>query len=110
MKPLKKIGIREAYVYRHEPECARVLADFCWRVLMSVALGILIFSSTYGMMKLSSVIEENDGIFAQSVNTVQPAPKLDKIRLQNTLSAFREREARFNALKAGVQKIADPSK
>lgn len=110
MKPSAKIGIREAYAYRHEPECTRMLADFYWRILMSVALAILFLSLVYGVIKLSAVIEENDKIFAQSINTTQPAPKLNKTQLQDTLTAFREREDRFNALKSGAQKIPDPSR
>jgi type II secretory pathway component PulC len=109
MKTSVKIGIREAYVYRHKPECARALANFYWRVLLSVALCILVFSLVYGIHKLFSVIAENDRIFSQGVNTVQPVPKLDKAQLQSTLSAFQDRSDRFNSLRSGAQKISDPS-
>ncbi|MDO8521702.1 MAG: hypothetical protein Q7S08_00230 [bacterium] len=102
------ISIRDAYAHKHRPECVRVLADFYWRVLLSIALVILLLSLGYGILELSAVIGE--GAVAQKTDVIQPAPKLNKTQLQNTLNAFVEREARFNALKTAAQRIADPSR
>ncbi len=110
MKQNAYTSIRDAYMYRHVPECMRVLADFYWRLLLFVALGVLALSLVYGVTKLSYVIAENDRTFSQSVNATQQAPKLDKTQLQATIKAFREREERFNSLKTVPQKISDPSR
>ena len=110
MKQYTQFSIRDAYAHKHRPECVRVLADFYWRALSSIALVIIVLSAGYGISELSSVIGNNASAPARDADTAQPAPKLDKMQLQNTLSAFREREARFNSLKAGMQRIPDPSR
>ena len=110
MKNTAHIGLIDAYMHRHRPECARVLADFYWRVLLSASLGILIIAVGYGTSKLSSVIGESESALSQSAGTVQPAATLNKTQLQSTLSAFSEREEMFNSLKTGAQRISDPSR
>src|SRR3989338_657103 len=110
MKQYTQFSIRDAYTYRHRPECVRVLADFYWRALLSIALVIIVLAAGYGISELSSVMGGSGGALAQDASVSPPAPKLDKMQLQNTLSAFREREARFNSLKAGMQRIPDPSR
>ena len=110
MKQYTQFSIRDAYAHKHRPECVRVLADFYWRALLSIALVIIILSAGYGISELSSVMGGSGGALAQDASVSQPAPKLDKMQLQNTLSAFREREARFNSLKAGMQRIPYPSR
>ncbi|MDO8552538.1 MAG: hypothetical protein Q7S01_03330 [bacterium] len=110
MKPQETIGIREAYMYRHSPECMRVLADFFWRILLSAAFAVLLFSLSFGMIELSSVIGESGSALSQSSSIIQPAPKLSRTQLQNTLNAYSEREDRFNGLKTGAKKISDPSR
>jgi len=103
-------NIRDVYVRKHSPEYARALADFYWRVLLSVALVALLISLGVGILKLTSVLKEGGNSLVQSADKIQPAPKLNKMQLQNTLTAFSEREARFNSLKAGAQRIPDPSR
>lgn len=110
MKNTAHTGLIDAYVHRHRPECVRVLADFYWRVLLSVSLGILLIAVGYGTAKLSSVIGESDSVLSQSAGTTQPVANLSKAQLQDTLAAFSEREARFNALKTAAQKISDPAR
>lgn len=110
MKRFTHISIRDAYAHRHKPESMRVLADVYWRVLLSVALIILLLALGTGFVELSTVIGDSNSAPAQSTSIVQPVPKLSRSQLQNTLDAFGEREARFNALQTAPQKISDPSR
>ena len=108
MKQFTHIGIREAYAQKHRPECVRVLADFYWRVLLSLAVVIVLIFIVYGIRQAYSVIGGDAA--AQVPGVMQPVPKLNKTKLQDTLTAFGAREVRFNALKTAPQKIADPSR
>lgn len=108
MKQFTHIGIREAYAQKHRPECVRVLADFYWRVLLSSAVLMVLIFTAYGVRQAYSVI--GGGAAARVPVVTQPVPHLNKAKLQDALTAFGEREVRFNALKTAPQKIADPSR
>jgi len=107
MKQSTDINIRNAYMYRHRPECVRVLADFYWRILLSLALVIALLSLVYGIHILSGV---NESGLSQLTSIILPVPKFNKTQLQNTLTTFKDRESKFNYLKTAPQKIPDPSR
>lgn len=103
-----KNGVRDMYAYRHEPERMRAFADFYWRALLVAATVVALAVIAFGIWELSAVLGSRSPS-GEAAPGVQSIPKLDTVKLKNTLSGFQTRRERFESLKTVPPKIADPS-
>lgn len=95
------------YIYRHEPEYFRPLAELFWRsLLVLLAVGVvvvLIFAASVFWDVLSTLGNAAGG------PARQPAV-LDRAELQNTLRLIEERSLEFEAKKTTPTPVVDPSR
>lgn len=98
---------RRAWVYRDEPEHARVLAELYWRFLIVFTVLIVAGFSVYGgYLFFSARSLEKEEVLLSGAGIVP----FNKAELRTMLEGFAERERRYEALKSEPPQIADPSR
>lgn len=100
--------LRSFYESRQEPEYMRPLAEWYWRTLLSVALVALFSILAFGVWKFYNVTRILSA-GADSRPSRQPEV-LSKKDIADILTAFSERQARFEAAKDARTVIPDPSR
>ena len=106
-KPLQ--NVRVAYANRHEPECARMLANMYWKLLLVLAALIGVAAISYGLWQTVSVV---DGV-AEEVSPIAgraASSLLDTAKLEIILENFSERGEQYTVLQNNPVQIADPSR
>jgi hypothetical protein len=98
--------LRELYTARHDPENARVLAEFYWHLILVAAFATVTLIIAGGIWQFVRVI---DVLHMQPTTTVRPNV-LDRAKLRATLSAWEARTQEFQALKGTPPNVADPSR
>lgn len=100
-----RLGYKELWAYRLEPETMRVVAMFYWLALLATASLVMLAMLTYGFWMLMSALGMDD--------LSGPAPSLSatpfsRIELQETLRGFDERVQRFDARKVDSTEFTSP--
>jgi len=98
------------YANRHEPEQVRALADYYWRILLSVAAIVVLFSVGYGVFVFLSVLQDEGGTGTDIGVAVQMPSMISRAQLQDTLDEFEARQQLFESLKTNVLDVAEPSR
>ena len=93
---------------RHEPEKMRPLAEWYWRILLTIALFALAAVMVYGVWEFYGVMRK---LAAGANRKHSETPVLlNRKELTELLAAYSARTNAFDAAKAARASIADPSR
>jgi hypothetical protein len=101
-------SLRTFYASRYEPEYMRPLAEWFWRVLLTVALFSLIAILFYGVIQFYGVMRKLS--VGEGAKPSRQVDLLSREELANTLELLAEREVSYEAAKRGRSGISDPSR
>jgi hypothetical protein len=100
--------LRDFYAARHEPENMRPLAEWYWRVLLTIGFFALVFVVVYGVWEFYGVMRK---LTAGANRKHSEIPSLlNRKDLVDTLAAFEARVAEFEAVKKEKGSVVDPSR
>ncbi len=99
--------VKEVYIFRHEPEYVRPLAQTFWRTLLFVgalgAAGILVFA-------MSVFWDVSNALSSAAQSSANQRPVIDRAALEETLALIERRRHEFEARKAAPSGVVDPSR
>ena len=100
--------LRALYRASSEPENLRPLADMYWRFMLGLMLVSIAGVVMFGTWEFVAVIDRLTSL--QNSGNSTPPVALDRYKLEATLSAYSERQARFQAALSARIIVGDPSK
>ncbi len=101
-------SLRAFYEARHEPEYMRPLAEWYWRVLLTIVFFALIAIVIYGVWEFYAVMRKlSAGAGSRPARQVE---LLNREELRSILERMNEREVTYEASKRGRPSVSDPSR
>ena len=98
---------RAAYANRREPENELLIATVFWDGALVCVAALLVLMCGYGIFQLIGVLQDDAQVSdAVHANT----SSLNRTDLKKILDSFGARQSEFDARKASVVPITDPSK
>lgn len=99
--------MRTIWVYRHEPENMRILADAYWSALLVFSALAFVGLVAYSGVKFYEIYEEGEEApILSSVGGIM----LNREELRSTIEVFDARKSRYESFKKNLPKIDDPSR
>lgn len=108
MMNLEITRLRDMFAARHEPENMKPMAEVLWRTLLISACVFACVFFFHGLWVFWGVIENLNSSYTTAQSS--PSPTINRMKLQEVLSAYETRESDFEAIRINAPSVSDPSR